>query len=227
MNTINVQATPTDDGWRCAVTVEEGGGRTEHAVTLDRATYERLSDGAVPPETLVRESFAFLLEREPKESILRQLRLAPDRPLFPRVRSRHPPAPGSPLTAGDSRSEAKPRSPSLTRPRAPSFAQRPHPRSRRKRGRCPPPVRRGGRRVRAVGTPTRARANPGAGGPPWSLRWPQWAVKIEHMLCDVETILRRWLSGGMGADLTVGWHFGLFEVGGWGLYHRAVGGTVL
>jgi hypothetical protein len=72
---ITVDATPTGDSWRCAVTVEEGGNRTEYAVTLDRATYERLCDGAVPPETLVRESFAFLLEREPKESILRRFDL--------------------------------------------------------------------------------------------------------------------------------------------------------
>jgi hypothetical protein len=72
---ITVDATPTADGWRCAVTVEEGGSRTEHVVTLDRATYERLCGGAAPPERLVRESFAFLLEREPKESILRQFDL--------------------------------------------------------------------------------------------------------------------------------------------------------
>jgi hypothetical protein len=62
-------ATPT--GWRLTVTVTEGARQTRHEVTLDRATYQRLTGGQVPPEALVRESFAFLLEREPQESILR------------------------------------------------------------------------------------------------------------------------------------------------------------
>jgi hypothetical protein len=63
-------------GWRVRVTVAEGRGQTEHEVTVDRATYERLTDGGIPPEALVRESFAFLLEREPNESILRTFDLA-------------------------------------------------------------------------------------------------------------------------------------------------------
>ena len=70
---IGVSVVPMDagGGWRLRVTVGEGRGTTEHRVTLDRATYVRLTGGEVPPEALVRESFGFLLEREPKESILR------------------------------------------------------------------------------------------------------------------------------------------------------------
>jgi len=57
-------------GWRFRVTVREGGSSTEHDVTLSAADHERLGESRRSPEELVRASFAFLLEREPKESIL-------------------------------------------------------------------------------------------------------------------------------------------------------------
>ena len=38
---------------------------------MRKADYERLAGGQASPEELVTESFRFLLEREPKESILR------------------------------------------------------------------------------------------------------------------------------------------------------------
>ncbi|MBE9506926.1 MAG: hypothetical protein IMY86_02665, partial [Chloroflexi bacterium] len=56
-------------------TVKEGRGESRHRVTLRKADYERLSGGKVSPEALVTESFRFLLEREPKESILRSFDL--------------------------------------------------------------------------------------------------------------------------------------------------------
>ncbi len=58
------------------VTVAEDGslpaqaGRTTHQVTLTNDYYQRLTSGAVAPEDLIRRSFEFLLEHEPKESIL-------------------------------------------------------------------------------------------------------------------------------------------------------------
>ena len=52
------------------VTVSEGGSRTDHTVTLEDAYHARLTGGRVAAEELVRRSFEFLLEREPKESIL-------------------------------------------------------------------------------------------------------------------------------------------------------------
>ena len=70
-----MRAEPADDGWAAAVTVREGASATSHRVTLRRADYQRLTGGAVPPEELVHASFRFLLEREPKESILRQFDL--------------------------------------------------------------------------------------------------------------------------------------------------------
>lgn len=52
------------------VRVAEGGGETTHRVTLKTADYQRLTEGKVEPAELVRRSFEFLLENEPKESIL-------------------------------------------------------------------------------------------------------------------------------------------------------------
>ena len=52
------------------VTVEEAGERTTHQVTLSPDYHHKLSGGAVAPEELIRRSFEFLLEHEPKESIL-------------------------------------------------------------------------------------------------------------------------------------------------------------
>lgn len=65
------------------VTVSEAGGRTTHTVTVDPAYYQRLTGGAVPAEDLVRKSFEFLLEREPKESILSSFTLSVISRYFP------------------------------------------------------------------------------------------------------------------------------------------------
>lgn len=61
-------------GWRCSARVGEDAGATEHTIEVDRATLDDLAPG-VTPEELVRESFAFLLEREPRESIMRSFEL--------------------------------------------------------------------------------------------------------------------------------------------------------
>ena len=55
---------------RFDLVVREGDPSTEHAVTLSESDLERLGGGRTP-EAFVRDCFAFLLEREPKESILR------------------------------------------------------------------------------------------------------------------------------------------------------------
>jgi hypothetical protein len=55
---------------RFHVTVREGDASTEHTVRLTSTDHERLGAGHHSPEELVRAGFEFLLEREPKESIL-------------------------------------------------------------------------------------------------------------------------------------------------------------
>jgi hypothetical protein len=69
-----VSCDSTDDGWRCRVVLGDDAAATEHDVTLDRATLDDLAPGATP-EMLVASSFAFLLEREPREAILRAFEL--------------------------------------------------------------------------------------------------------------------------------------------------------
>jgi hypothetical protein len=66
---------------RFRVTIDEGDGRTTHMVTVDPAYAGRLA--AVPREDLVRRSFEFLLEREPKEAILRSFDLSVIARYFP------------------------------------------------------------------------------------------------------------------------------------------------
>jgi hypothetical protein len=52
------------------VRVVEKGTESTHHVSMKQADYARLTGGKIEPEELVRRSFEFLLEREPKESIL-------------------------------------------------------------------------------------------------------------------------------------------------------------
>ncbi|OGY20788.1 MAG: hypothetical protein A3A65_01275 [Candidatus Chisholmbacteria bacterium RIFCSPLOWO2_01_FULL_49_14] len=54
------------------VVVSEEKSQTEHLVTLNRADYQRTTDGDVKPELLIEKAFEFLLENEPKEEILAQ-----------------------------------------------------------------------------------------------------------------------------------------------------------
>ena len=75
MDDVRVSLTESNGGWRAEVVVTGGGSSTHHEVTLGRSDYERLVGGKATPEALVEASFAFLLEREPKESILRRFEL--------------------------------------------------------------------------------------------------------------------------------------------------------
>ena len=76
MTDIEVTATPDSDGWTASVVVTDpDGASSRHEVTVTRAVLDRLAPGADDPVDLVRRSFEFLLEREPKESILRSFEL--------------------------------------------------------------------------------------------------------------------------------------------------------
>ena len=65
------------------VRVIEGGSESAHQVTLQTKDCERISGGAAGPEALIRKSFEFLLEREPKESILSRFDLTAIGRYFP------------------------------------------------------------------------------------------------------------------------------------------------
>lgn len=64
------------------VVVRQGHGQTTHDVTLTPEDVARYAPGSTP-ERLIDASFAFLLEREPKESILRQFELPVIERYFP------------------------------------------------------------------------------------------------------------------------------------------------
>jgi hypothetical protein len=56
------------------VTVDEVGSATTHTVTADADTITRIG-GGIDAERVVDASFRFLLDREPKEAILRRFDL--------------------------------------------------------------------------------------------------------------------------------------------------------
>ncbi len=58
------------DERRFRVTVTGDGSKSSHVVTLESDYYQKLTSGKIGAEELIRRSFEFLLEREPKESIL-------------------------------------------------------------------------------------------------------------------------------------------------------------
>jgi hypothetical protein len=65
---------PNEAGWHCTVTLGDDAGATTHEVSVDHDTLDDLAPGT-PPEELVRASFEFLLEREPREAIMRSFEL--------------------------------------------------------------------------------------------------------------------------------------------------------
>jgi hypothetical protein len=79
MPRVTVTAAGTDV---YTVEVDESGSRTRHEVTVTAADLARYAPGATP-ERLLEVSFAFLLEREPKESILSRFELPVIERYFP------------------------------------------------------------------------------------------------------------------------------------------------
>jgi hypothetical protein len=69
---IQVRRTAEHDSFIFEVVVREGNGETRHHVTMSREMCERLTAGKHTPERCLEAAFRFLLEREPKESILRR-----------------------------------------------------------------------------------------------------------------------------------------------------------
>ena len=65
------------------VRVIDAGSETTHEVTISANDYAKLTAGKIEPEELVRKSFEFLLEREPKESILSRFDLSVISRYFP------------------------------------------------------------------------------------------------------------------------------------------------
>ena len=69
---IQVRLTAERDPFIFDVVVSEGKAETRHHVTMSREMCERLTAGKHTPERCLEAAFLFLLDREPKESILRR-----------------------------------------------------------------------------------------------------------------------------------------------------------
>jgi hypothetical protein len=79
---VEVRCSNDGSGYRCTVDVSDASGKSHHVVRVSGKDFQRWGRGR-SAEELVRDSFAFLLEREPKESILTDFDLALIRRYFP------------------------------------------------------------------------------------------------------------------------------------------------
>jgi hypothetical protein len=68
--TIHVQQVESADPMCFDVTLQEGKSATRHRVTMTRATCQKLTGGTASPARCIEAAFKFLLDHEPKESIL-------------------------------------------------------------------------------------------------------------------------------------------------------------
>jgi len=99
---VEVRALNDSDPLEFEVFVKDASGHTQHRVTLSRSDYGRLCRGATEPGRCVEAAFRFLLDREPKESILRRFNLTLIGHYFPEFEAQLPrylaaattPAPG-------------------------------------------------------------------------------------------------------------------------------------
>jgi hypothetical protein len=88
---IAVSRTATQPKPTFDVEVREGRGSSRHTVTMDDATFTRLAGASgATAEELVHAVFEFLLEREPKESILSRFELGVISRYFPEFESELP-----------------------------------------------------------------------------------------------------------------------------------------
>jgi hypothetical protein len=80
---IEVDCPPANEGWACRVRIPSGSANAEHTVRVHLSDLDDLAPGTTDPTRLVEESFGFLLEREPPESILRDFDLRTISRYFP------------------------------------------------------------------------------------------------------------------------------------------------
>jgi hypothetical protein len=58
-------------GWQFLVEISENESKTEHKVSMTSEFFNKITlEKDVKPKDIIKESFEFLLKREPKESIL-------------------------------------------------------------------------------------------------------------------------------------------------------------
>lgn len=68
---IDIKTRASNMGWHFTVTVSDEKGPAFYTVTMDKDFVTRIG-AQLDPETVIEKSFEFLLEKEPKESILKE-----------------------------------------------------------------------------------------------------------------------------------------------------------
>ncbi len=69
---IEVRRTENGDPLRFEVTVREGAGATRFEVTMAQVDFKLFAATAHTPERCIEAAFRFLLDREPREAILKR-----------------------------------------------------------------------------------------------------------------------------------------------------------
>ena len=85
---IEVKRIKDGDPLEFDITVRDAKGASHHHVTIERKTCEKLGGAAHTPERVLEASFRFLLDREPKESILRRFDVSVIARYFPEFEQR-------------------------------------------------------------------------------------------------------------------------------------------
>jgi len=80
---IHIRQRADGDPIEFDVVVGEGKDKTSHRVTISRAMLTRLTADSCAPERCIEAVFQFLLDREPKEAILRRFDVAVVARYFP------------------------------------------------------------------------------------------------------------------------------------------------
>ena len=83
---VKEQDQQTPSGFEVRVT--ENGSQLDFHVTLSDALYQNLSGGLYSKTDCIKAAFRFLLDREPKESILRRFDLSVISNYFPEFQNR-------------------------------------------------------------------------------------------------------------------------------------------
>ncbi len=76
-----------EDGWTFLVELGHGEEMIEYLVDVDRDYWTRLTNRRIEPVELVNITFKFLLDKEPKELILKKFNLADVAGYFPMYES--------------------------------------------------------------------------------------------------------------------------------------------
>jgi len=87
---IQIRQSGRSDPLEFEVIVHTDGTSTRHWVTISGADCDRLAGGSCSPERCVEAAFQFLLEREPKEAILRRFNVNDIQRYFPEFEGQLP-----------------------------------------------------------------------------------------------------------------------------------------